>query len=190
MTWRKTAKKKEKATRMKIFLPWPPSANKIWRNLRGSRGLYLAKEYKRFVDESKIWLWKQGSPRVLGDENLEVVIKLYPPTKRGYDVDNRIKPTLDALTKVGFWRDDKIARKVTAFRCQTDSRRRRGRRNLLLATPFNRHFSASYPLETTLLKSSIIFQNFFKRNRFSPLDERSPTREFATFRRGVRGLVK
>lgn len=104
---------------MKIFLPWPPSANKIWRNLRGSRGLYLAKEYKRFVDESKIWLWKQGSPRVLGDENLEVVIKLYPPTKRGYDVDNRIKPTLDALTKVGFWRDDKIARKVTAIVCDT-----------------------------------------------------------------------
>ena len=103
---------------MKIFLPWPPSANKIWRNLRGSRGLYLAKEYKRFVDESKIWLWKQGSPRVLGDENLEVVIKLYPPTQRGYDVDNRIKPTLDALTKVGFWRDDKIARKVTAIACE------------------------------------------------------------------------
>ena len=102
---------------MKIFLPWPPSANKIWRNLRGSRGLYLAKEYKRFVDESKIWLWKQGSPRVLGDENLEVVIKIYSPTKRGYDVDNRIKATLDALTKVGFWRDDKIARKVTAIAC-------------------------------------------------------------------------
>lgn len=100
---------------MKIFLPWPPSANKIWRNLRGSRGLYLAKEYKRFVDESKIWLWNQGSPRVLGDANLEVVIKLYPPTKRGYDVDNRIKPTLDALAKAGFWRDDKIARKVTAL---------------------------------------------------------------------------
>ncbi|MBQ6827336.1 MAG: RusA family crossover junction endodeoxyribonuclease [Thermoguttaceae bacterium] len=138
---------------MKIFLPWPPSANKIWRNLRGSRGLYLAKEYKRFVDESKIWLWKQGSPRVLGDENLEVVIKLYPPTKRGYDVDNRIKPTLDALTKVGFWRDDKIARKVTAIACDP------------------------------IPGGGAVVEIY----KFSPLDERSPTREFATFRRGVRG---
>ena len=38
--------------------------------------------------------------------------------RRSYDVDNRVKPTLDALTKIGLWKDDRYVRKITVTACE------------------------------------------------------------------------
>jgi len=48
---------------------------------------------------------------------IAVLLELWAPTSGpygnfGYDVDNRIKPTLDALTKAGVWADDKFVRDI------------------------------------------------------------------------------
>lgn len=94
-------------------LPWAPSANLIWRSLRGGR-VYLSPKYREFLEAAYAEYLKQGSPRI-DDETpaVQIVLKLFPPSKHAYDVDNRIKPALDALTKLGFWKDDRIVRKIT-----------------------------------------------------------------------------
>lgn len=96
-----------------VKLPWAPSANQIWRNHRAGQ-VYLSPKYQDFLKLAYYEWAEQGAPKFNG-ESAQVIINLYPPSARPYDVDNRIKPTLDALTKIGFWKDDRIVRKVTAI---------------------------------------------------------------------------
>lgn len=101
---------------MRITLPWPPSANRIWREARGR--VYISKEYQSFLEAAKSAWLMQGGRRLDENDEIEVDLLLFPPNRRPYDVDNRIKPTLDALTKIGFWKDDRIVSRVSAKRCQ------------------------------------------------------------------------
>ena len=95
-----------------LRLPWAPSANEIWRNLR-SGAVYLSPKYRSFLHAAKFEYMAQGSPKINGTPLLQVVLRLFPPSTHSYDVDNRIKPTLDALTKIGLWKDDRYVRKIT-----------------------------------------------------------------------------
>ena len=97
-----------------LCLPWAPSANEIWRSSNFRSRPYIAPKYKRFLRDVKTACVAQGSPRFEGKRPLEITIDLFPPHNRPYDVDNRIKPTLDALTKAGVWRDDRYVRRITA----------------------------------------------------------------------------
>lgn len=99
-----------------IKLPWPPSANSLWRTAPGGHGIYLSREYKSYLNNATCEYLAQGRPRIEATP-VQLGMKLFPPTRRPYDVDNRIKPTLDALTKIGFWLDDRIVRKITAVAC-------------------------------------------------------------------------
>ncbi len=81
-------------------LPFPPSTNSYIRHT--SRGHYptkQAKEFRQAVCESVV------VPRVLRGR-LAVHLELIAPTKRKYDVDNRIKSCLDALQIAGVFLDD------------------------------------------------------------------------------------
>lgn len=95
-----------------IILPWAPSANEIWRNRAGSNRPHLSSDYRRFLNEVAIYYKTQGSPRIHPKQLVEVTIRLFPPTNRSYDVDNRVKPTLDSLTKTGLWLDDRYVRRI------------------------------------------------------------------------------
>lgn len=97
-----------------LKIPFPPSANVIWRNARGRT--YLSKEYKAFV-ENVIAEWRANVVENWEtDARYAVWIQLYAPTRRKFDVDNRIKPTLDALTKAGAWLDDEQVDDVRAVK--------------------------------------------------------------------------
>lgn len=98
-----------------IRLPWCPSANEIWRSLRGSGRPYLAPKYRSYLKNVMAFLAAQGGPRFDSKEPLQITLRLFPPHNRSYDIDNRIKPTLDGLTKSGFWIDDRIVRKLTVI---------------------------------------------------------------------------
>lgn len=96
---------KEDAMELILSLPWPPTANKIWRTTRST--VYSSEKYKQFATLSFLTV-KQQLPRtfVRFAGSVRVAIDLYPPTRKSYDIDNRIKPTLDALTKSAVWDDD------------------------------------------------------------------------------------
>lgn len=98
----------------RIFLKvdaYPPTANKIWRKTNTGR-VYLNPETERFNKAVSLALMLNGTPRAPEDwEFFDVYIILHPARRSG-DVDNRIKPILDALTKCGFWKDDKQVGRV------------------------------------------------------------------------------
>lgn len=95
-------------------IPFPPSANAIWRNARGRT--YLSQAYKTFLEEVAA-AWRSNTiEKWETDARYTVTIQLYAPTRRKYDVDNRIKPTLDALTKAGAWLDDEQVDDVRAVK--------------------------------------------------------------------------
>lgn len=95
-------------------IPFPPSANVIWRNARGRT--YLSKEYKAFLEEVAA-TWRLNSVKDWEtDARYIVTLQLFAATRRKYDVDNRIKPTLDALTKAGVWLDDEQVDDVRAVK--------------------------------------------------------------------------
>jgi crossover junction endodeoxyribonuclease RusA len=76
-------------------LPWPPSLNK------SARKFGCCKYRKQVLDE-----WQWPCTAFVEGERLAVTIVLYPPNARRFDIDNRVKPILDALTGVGLWTDD------------------------------------------------------------------------------------
>lgn len=92
-------------------IPFPPSANTLYRAFRGRN--ILSQKGREFYDQGQAALLPQKRPTVPLAGALEVTIMLCAPTRRGYDVDNRAKGVLDLLTKVGIWADDEQVVKLT-----------------------------------------------------------------------------
>ena len=60
-------------------------------------------------------LYGTGSPH-FPDERLEVKVYLHPPNRRKFDVDNRLKPLLDALETANLYKNDNQIDKLTVIR--------------------------------------------------------------------------
>lgn len=87
-----------------FFLPWPPSTNTYYRNMRGRMVLSAkGRAYKIAVADAILQMHPR--PR-FGDQRVAVNIELCPPDRRKFDIDNRIKAVFDALTAAGVWEDD------------------------------------------------------------------------------------
>lgn len=94
-----------------VLLPYPPSANRLWRNVRG-----------RMIPSADALAWKReaawrvaaaGVRPLAGD--VAVAIVLHPrqtakgaASKTRIDIDNPIKPLLDALQGVAFANDRQV----------------------------------------------------------------------------------
>lgn len=87
----------------RIALPWPPSTNALFTNVRG-RGRVTSKEYADWKREAGWTLQAQRPPKFPG--RVEITIELCPPHSRRFDLDNRTKSTLDLLTAHQVIRDD------------------------------------------------------------------------------------
>lgn len=100
--------------RIELFIDMaPPSANRIWLQNYKTGKTYLSPVYRQFCALVGL-IVRQKNLRMPNDwPYCAVKITVHPKTRRG-DVDNRIKPTLDALTKAGFWKDDKCVAETTA----------------------------------------------------------------------------
>lgn len=78
-----------------FLLPWPVSCNAIWRAYRGRN--ILSQPARAWNDIASKELAIQRPKPITGP--VSVTIELSPPTKRSYDLDNRIKICLDLMVR-------------------------------------------------------------------------------------------
>lgn len=91
-------------------LPWPPSMNTYWRSvtIAGRARVLISKDGREYARRVRASLALYGLPKeaAFGDRPVELYIRAHPPDRRKRDLDNLLKPTLDALTGAGLWKDD------------------------------------------------------------------------------------
>lgn len=97
--------------RQEFTLSMPPSANRLWR--MDKRGFMRKSEAaKDYYHEVALIGMAAGIEIIKGE--ISVTLKIYRARRAG-DLDNRIKPLLDALQGVAFM-DDKQVIEIHAFR--------------------------------------------------------------------------
>lgn len=103
---------------VEFSVPIPPTIN----HAVGSRGKcrFLTKAYKEFLwDVAERW----AKVKPAGWDPLAragVTIDLHFKTRQKCDIDNRVKPLLDALTRSGVWSDDSQVDEILVTRCDVD----------------------------------------------------------------------
>lgn len=96
---------------MNLVLPWPPTANLIWRTRCVGSGksmhaaTYLSAEGKAYRATVQRIVARLGIVAPLtGRISLSIAATM--PDRRRRDLDNLLKASLDALTHAGVWVDD------------------------------------------------------------------------------------
>lgn len=85
-------------------LPWPPSMNRLWRNVQGRTLLSEeGRRYRRAVAKACL-LARVAGLRLDGRLSLSVMVQA--PDRRARDLDNLVKAVQDGLTHAGVWLDD------------------------------------------------------------------------------------
>ena len=102
---------------MKLTLPIPPSANRLWR--RAGSTIHRSQEYVRWREAA---LWALAEQGVLPEDRhrgpVAVRIDLVGPV--GIDTDNAIKATLDILQHAGLYANDRQVRRLLVERAGGD----------------------------------------------------------------------
>ena len=88
-----------------ITLEWPPTVNNYYTVARGRKILSVkGRNYKQAA-----WADILTQDQKLGlNPPISVFIRAYPPDKRKRDLDNILKPVLDALTAAAVFDDDSM----------------------------------------------------------------------------------
>ncbi|MBU3554842.1 RusA family crossover junction endodeoxyribonuclease [Polynucleobacter sp. UB-Piko-W3] len=94
-----------------LTLPFPPSGNHMYKHTRQGHH-YLTPIAREYYKSVALIVHRHCGSLELATP-LEVTCTLFPPDKRRRDLDNAWKVVGDALTKCGFWMDDKWIRKLT-----------------------------------------------------------------------------
>ncbi len=105
-----------RASVVKFWTPWPPSTNRVWKVGKDDRGrgtVFRSSKYDGFIHDVRALACAGDIPPIKRAPYYTLSIQCYPPDRRKYDVDNRLKATQDALTRVGFWEDDSLVVAVT-----------------------------------------------------------------------------
>lgn len=97
-----------KADSWTVTLPWPPSTNRIWRNVAvsGKSRTLLSQEgrvYRKAAADACL-LAKLAGKQISDRLALRLVVQA--PDRRARDLDNTVKAVQDALTHAGVWLDD------------------------------------------------------------------------------------
>ena len=101
---------------MTIDLPWPPTANRYWRVVNNR--VITSRDGRKYQRDVADIVWRQVAVDGLstcGNRKIsEIVIIAYPPDTRRRDIDNIIKPCIDALKLAGLFEDDSQIDAITA----------------------------------------------------------------------------
>ena len=123
-----------------IFDAAPPTANHIWQ--ASGRRQFLSKEATAWNKLVALELAGETAPEAWRFYRVDIVVE---PRRRQGDVDNRIKPVLDALTKAGFWPDDD---RVAFVSCRFGRVNKEGRTIVRVSEAFEK-FGGDRPLLET-----------------------------------------
>ena len=88
-----------------IILPWPPTINTYYAVVRGRK--ILSKRGRQFKVDAQYAMLEQKTKKLNGSSYF-VRILAFPPDKRKRDIDNILKPILDALVNYGAIQDDSM----------------------------------------------------------------------------------
>lgn len=98
-------------------MPWPPTVNHYHQPVRMGKGVRIVKgqEAKQYAKNCEKWLRDLGleNEKIPEDKKLSMKLILHPPTLRKYDVDNRTKGIMDALSNSNFYADDSQVERLT-----------------------------------------------------------------------------
>lgn len=97
---------------IKITLPYPPSVNHYWGQLGSKK--FLGKKGKEFREAVILAVYNAKQGGLAGRLHMEVY--LYPPDKRKRDIDNVLKPLLDAMEHAGCYENDSQIDKLCVTR--------------------------------------------------------------------------
>lgn len=96
-----------------IFLPYPPSVNKLWGYGKGR--VYKSVSYKAWLTEAHVaWLQQRCKFSVRRIEGPYLLrLEATPPDKRHRDIGNLEKSVSDFLQAAGIIQNDRLARRIT-----------------------------------------------------------------------------
>jgi crossover junction endodeoxyribonuclease RusA len=106
----------------RFTLPYPPSANSIWRNvvIKGQARTYLSTEARTYkLNAAKVALAAGCTPL---DGDISMTLKVYRPRKVG-DLGNREKILSDSLNGIAY-HDDKQITEIHLYRFDDKSNAR------------------------------------------------------------------
>jgi crossover junction endodeoxyribonuclease RusA len=101
-------------TELKLTLPYPPTINHYWGQLGSKK--YLGKKGKEFREA--VFLCAYNARKGTLNARLKMEVYLYPPDNRKRDVDNVLKPLLDALEHAGVYENDSQIDKLCITRME------------------------------------------------------------------------
>jgi crossover junction endodeoxyribonuclease RusA len=104
-------------TTLTLTLPWPPSKNRLHRTIiRGKfPTVILSKAARDYFAKVRAQL---AGVAGFGPARLSLEIYLYPPTRRGFDLDGRCVGLLDALENAGIFDNDNQVDRLIVERCE------------------------------------------------------------------------
>ena len=80
-----------------VTLPWPPTVNHLYMQLRGSHQKVRTKRAREFFEKSSAIIASLPKPVWQEGRRFKVEILFRAPDKRVRDIDNFVKATVDAL---------------------------------------------------------------------------------------------
>jgi len=99
-----------------IELPWPPTANRYWRIVNNR--VVTSRDGRQYQRDVADIVWQQliqCKLKTFGKDKITLLkIEAYPPDSRRRDIDNLIKPTIDALKLAGLFEDDSQIQAIAA----------------------------------------------------------------------------
>jgi crossover junction endodeoxyribonuclease RusA len=106
---------------MMLTLPYPPSANTYWR--RNGHRYFIAAAGQAFRAEVIARCLASGARPLSG--HVAMTVTLVPGDRRRRDVDNVLKPLLDALTHGKAWTDDSQVKRLLVTMGEPEPKRGR-----------------------------------------------------------------
>jgi crossover junction endodeoxyribonuclease RusA len=97
-----------------FYLNFMPSINNYYKKTRN--GLFLSKSGRAARQSGVTLIHEQLSPIDTIDYDIHLSLVLYPPNKRLFDLDNRLKPILDVLQESGLIYNDAQVQQLVVYR--------------------------------------------------------------------------